>query len=277
MNKEKINYLIYDDNCPLCSVYTAAFVRLGLLPAEGRVPFTKASPALLSLIEIETGKNEIPLIDATTNKVFYGIDALLEILGQKMPVIKIVGSITPVNWFLKKLYKLISYNRKVIVARKCGHHQFDCSPEFNAFYRLVFLSIFLVFNSLMLLPIHYSILTNLSFYSLSFFQLESAHLLFVVTNCLIASFLPFKTALEYLGQINILALCTVLLCIPLLFFEGLIGGNNLFISLYLFALTVFVVREYFRRMRYAGILTTNRTAVKINFVCVVSFLTYLFV
>jgi len=269
--------LIYDDNCPLCTWYTSLFVRFGLLSSEGRIPFNRASVPLLSMIEVDTGKNEIPLIDVSNNKVYYGIDAMLDILGQKMPAIKVIGNLSPIKWFLQKLYKLISFNRKVIVAKKCGNGQFDCSPEFNVSYRIGFLLIFLVFNSVMLLPIHHHVLSALSFHHLSFAQLEKAHLLFVFTNCMLAIFLPLRTGLEYLGQVNMLALCTVLLCLPLILLSNLFVLGDTLVSTYLFLLLLFIIREYFRRMRYAGVLEKHQLVARVNFICLAAFLGYLFI
>ena len=110
--------LIYDDACPLCVWYTGAFVKSGLLTTEGRKAFSTCDTELLNAIDLERGKNEIPLIDIENKQVLYGIDAMLEVLGEKFPVIKTIGNVKPVNWFLKRLYKFISYNRKVIVAKK---------------------------------------------------------------------------------------------------------------------------------------------------------------
>ena len=269
--------LIYDDNCPLCSWYSGLFVKLQLLPPEGRVAFTQAPDLLFSAIDVEKAKNQIPLIDVDAKKVYYGIDALVEVLGQKFPFIRTICEWKFVNWFLKKIYKLVSSNRKVIVAKKCGTGQFDCSPEFNVRYRLFFLTIFLLFNSSMLWPIHTNILSSVSYYHLNFFQLESAHLLFVLTNCLLACFLPLNTALEYLGQVNMVALCTVILCIPLLVLQQFFGLVEYVISIYLIVLTVLVIKEYFRRMQYAGIFSGYRLVAGVNLVCLVIFLTYLFI
>jgi hypothetical protein len=175
------------------------------------------------------------------------------------------------------LYKLISFNRKVIVAWKCGRGQFDCSPEFNITYRVAFLALFLIFNSAMLLPVHQNVLTHLSYYRLSFLQLESVHLLFVVSNCLVASFLALPKALEYLGQLNMLALTTVLLCIPLWILNKILFSNEVLSSGYLLALLAFILKDYFRRMEYAGILGSNKIIPMVNLLCLCLFLGYLFI
>jgi hypothetical protein len=111
------------------------FVKFGMLSAENRIPFSRADIEILTSIDVEKGKDEIPYFDRQTGITLYGIDTLLELLGQKAPFIRSIGNFTPVKWFLQRLYKLISYNRKVIVARKCGTGMFDCSPAFNVFYR----------------------------------------------------------------------------------------------------------------------------------------------
>src|SRR5258705_555688 len=125
--------LLYDDYCPLCTWYSGLFVRTGLLKPANRVAFSKADLSILTAIDIEKAKDEIPLYDPDTNRTLYGLDSLLEILGQRFPFIKSIGTIAPVKWFFKKLYKFVSYNRKVIVAKKCGAGTFDCSPGFNIF------------------------------------------------------------------------------------------------------------------------------------------------
>jgi hypothetical protein len=253
------------------------FVKFHLLPASGRVAFTQAPDSLFSQIDLDKAKNQIPLIDQDNKKVFYGIDALVEVLSQKFPLIRTICEWSFVSWFLKKLYKLVSYNRKVIVAKKCGQGQFDCSPEFNLTYRMTFLIGFLFSNSLMLWPIHTYILSTVSYYHVNFWQLESAHLLFVFANCLLACFLPFNTALEYLGQVNMLALSTVLFCIPLFLIIGFLGAIDLLILSYLVLLTAFIVKEYFRRMQYAGIIPSYKMVAGVNLLCLFAFLVYLFI
>jgi predicted DCC family thiol-disulfide oxidoreductase YuxK len=208
--------LIYDDNCPLCCWYSNLFVKYGFLKAEGRKAFSTIDPSLLTAFDIERGRNEIPFIDTKTRQTLYGVDALLEILGSKFPFLKKTGRIKPVYWFSKKLYKLISFNRKVIVAKKCGPGTFDCAPEMNYFYRLLFLFVFLAFNTMMLIPIHYRVLSKLPCYHLSSGELQGAHFLFASANCILSLLLKRKKSIEYLGQVNMLALTSILLLIPLL-------------------------------------------------------------
>ncbi|OQP67709.1 hypothetical protein [Niastella populi] len=274
-NNDKV--LVYDDACPLCVAYTSAFVKTGLLTAEGRKPFSDASPELLHCINWQRSKNEIPLFDPVSKKVWYGIDALLEILGQKCSLIKTIGRYKPVNWFLRKLYSFISYNRKVIVAARTSPQKIDCSPSFNLFYRVLFMLVFLAANTLMIYPVHKHLLSRMPGYSLSVEQLLLLHIGMVAVNCMVASFMPKQTAIEYLGQVNMLTLVTNLLLIPLLITDAYMNLHNWVNYLYLGLLTLVIFTEYFRRMDYANILNTYKPVVTINLACIIGLFICLFV
>src|SRR5690349_14596360 len=131
--------LVYDDNCPLCTWYSSLFTRYGFLPEHGRKAFSTLDQSLLQKIDFNRSRNEIPLIDTNNGSVAYGLDALLTILGDRFSWIKKVGKWKIVYWFFRKLYKLISYNRKVIVAKKCSAGAIDCAPDINYGYRFLFL------------------------------------------------------------------------------------------------------------------------------------------
>src|SRR5688572_4275219 len=200
--KKSTVILVYDDNCPLCNWYTSLFVRYHLLEPDERKAFSSLDNELLEKICFEKSRNEIPLLDPATGKVKYGIDALLEILGGKSPLIKKIGQMPAVNWFLRKLYKLISYNRKVIVARKCNTGTIDCAPDLNYKYRYLFLFIGLLFNSLMLFPVYDHILKEIPGFTLSLIEIQIAHFLLVGMNAILSLFFKKQRRVEYLGQVN---------------------------------------------------------------------------
>lgn len=256
--------LIYDDHCPLCAWYSNLFVKYGLLKPAERRPFSTLDDETYYKIDFDKAKDEIPFIDNTNGRVLYGIDALVAILSAKMPFIRRIADVKPVNWFLRRLYKLISYNRKVIVAKKCGKGDIDCAPSFNYCYRLLFMLLFLAFNSFMLYPIHHYVLSVLPVYSKTIQQIEIAHFAVVAVNIALAFTLPFNKALEYLGQVNMLALEAVLLLSLLIPAVQLFSPHTFFICAYFFAVAVFIIREYLRRMEYAGIIAGNRWLAAIN-------------
>src|SRR4030095_13488456 len=267
--------LVYDDNCPLCTWYSGLFVKYGFLNADGRKPFSTLDVNLLSKIDFNKSRNEIPLLDTSTNKVVYGIDALLEILDQKIPFIKATGNFFPLKWILKKIYKLISFNRKVIVAKKCGPASIDCSPDNNYFYRFIFMAACLAFNTLMLYPFPINLFSKLSYYHLDLYELQAAHFVFVIINCILAFSFPKATAYEYLGQVNMLALLVIILLTPVMIIQFLFDSEWL-ATVWLVLTATFIFKEYLRRMEYAGILSNNKWIVSMNLLSLTSFILFLF-
>ncbi len=268
--------IVYDDNCPLCAAYTSAFVKTGFIDKEGRKDFSSISPELSAKIDLHKSVNEIPLIDTSSNQVWYGIDALLEIMGQKFPVIKTIGNIPPLKFLLQKLYKFISYNRRVIVAasKKEG---FDCTPDFNIRYRLLFLFVFLVFNSWMLFPLQEYVLGK-SVFNSNIIKLQAVHFIFVFINICIAVSLHRRDGLEYLGQINMVALMTMLFCIPVILInKWMVLQDGLFNSFYFGMLAFFVLHEYLRRMKYIGFNHRYKWILRINISCLVAFISYMMI
>ncbi|MFT3704439.1 MAG: hypothetical protein QM802_18870 [Agriterribacter sp.] len=260
----KAQVLVYDDNCPLCIAYSQLFVRYGLLQPEERKPFSTIDESLIAAIDFEKAKNEIPLIDMNSGEVLYGIDALVSILSRKAPLIKKIVAVKPVDWFLSRLYKFISFNRKVIVAKRCSQGTIDCAPSCNYFYRSLFLLFFLSFNTAMLYPVHTQLLNHLPNYHLSFMQLQVAHFLLVTINCTLSLSLSVKNAFEYLGQVNMLALTTIGLLLLFIPVAHLLNNASTIIIGYFLGLTIFIFKEYLRRMHYAGILQRHHWIAALN-------------
>lgn len=262
--------LIYDNECPLCAAYTGAFVKTSLLEKEGRKNFNEISETTLETLDKNRCHNEIPLVDSETGKTWYGIDALLEILGTKMPLVKKVGQLSLVNWLLKKLYKLVSYNRKVIVAAEAKGY--DCSPDFNTRYRVLFLLIGLTLNSWMF-AVYFPVFNKSFFSNAGFIEMQLAHFSFVAVNIGIAIFLGKQKGLEFLGQVNMIALLAMLFLLPLTLVESNISGG--FINVALCLICFFSAKEYIRRMKYAGIISKYKPVVALNIFCLTVFFIYL--
>lgn len=132
--------IIYDDQCPMCVAYTSGFVKWGVLKKENRVAFsTLHATGYTAQIDPERSRREIPLVDLNGDKTLYGVDALLYLLSQRIPLIKTVGEWKPVYWFVNRLYRLVSFNRRVIVGSRFVETQVDCAPVYNVKYRILFL------------------------------------------------------------------------------------------------------------------------------------------
>lgn len=136
--------ILYDNDCPLCNLYTSTFINTKMLDAQGRKPFAQITKEERSFIDVKKATNEIALVDRENKKVLYGIDSLLRVIGNRFPIIEKIGNIKFINFFLRKAYSLVSYNRKVIIpSEKKQTTVLECVPDFNIKYRLfyIFLSV----------------------------------------------------------------------------------------------------------------------------------------
>ncbi|MDO9375274.1 MAG: hypothetical protein Q7T76_12695 [Ferruginibacter sp.] len=268
--------LIYDDACPLCRGYSKVFVNAGLIETEGRKSFDSAQPAFLEIVDLERSVDEIPFVDLSTKKVWYGVDALLEIVGSRFSLVKKCGHLRPVKWLLWKAYRLISYNRRLILAVNSNPTGYDCAPTFNLRYRVAFLAIFLVINTILLIPLHRFVLQAGFFSHTSLPGVVGVHSAVVLVNCMVAILLGERHGTIYLGQINMLAVSCLLLFMPLVLFNMLTGYCNADINDGV-ALAIFflMLREYRRRMKYAEILTAYPLVAIVNAISILAMLQFL--
>src|SRR5262245_19304123 len=123
--------IIYDKTCPLCNLYTGAFVKCGVLNEQGRTSFTDADNATLGKLDPDRSRHEIPLVDKQTGEVLYGLDGLTVILSNIFPFTK---SFITRKWFkaiFRPLYNFISYNRRVIAGSPHETEGKCYGPDFN--------------------------------------------------------------------------------------------------------------------------------------------------
>ncbi len=120
--------IFYDDACPMCRVYTAAFVQCGILPVDGRKGFSEAAPTDLARIDRNRARHEIPLIDTNGGETVYGMDVWFTLLAGRFPFLQPLFQSGVPKALLTPLYTLISYNRRVIVGcppSAVGAHGFE--------------------------------------------------------------------------------------------------------------------------------------------------------
>lgn len=136
-NDDKV--IVYDDKCPMCAMYTAGFIRWGIMKKNDRISFSELDcQAFMAGMDPELSRDEIPLVDLNGGKTIYGLDAMLYLLDRKIPFLVRVARMQPFYWFFRRLYKLVSFNRRVIVGGRNHASRFDCTPHFNYKYRLTF-------------------------------------------------------------------------------------------------------------------------------------------
>ncbi|MEN9613489.1 MAG: hypothetical protein RLZZ628_4303 [Bacteroidota bacterium] len=141
MNTLAHKMIIYDDVCPLCKAYTNGFVQLGWLLPNHRIGFSEATELILKQIDINRARHEIPLYDTQTGETLYGKEALFFILGEKIPLFKPLFKFNLFRILIHSLYQIITYNRRIIAGSKPPKNGFDCAPDFNAFYRWLYIGL----------------------------------------------------------------------------------------------------------------------------------------
>ena len=150
MKTLKKHTLIYDNECPMCSIYSKGFTSCGMLDENGREAFTELSLKNRKLIDFHRAKNEIALINHESNQVVYGLDSLLLIVGNSFPLLEKTARIQPLYWFFRKMYSFVSYNRKQIIPSQKDHAEQACTPDFNLKYRLAYMVFVVLFSAFVL-------------------------------------------------------------------------------------------------------------------------------
>ena len=151
------------------------------------------------------------------------------------------------NFLLKKLYKFISYNRKVIVPSKSKvTNGIECVPTFNVKYRLSYILLATLFTAVLLF--HYS--KMIVFLPKATFMRE---LLLAVGQIgfqyLFIQKLNKQRQLEYVGNLVTVSIMGSLILAPILVLNQFLNLNKYFILVW-FGLTVnFMIYEHFRRIK----------------------------
>ena len=133
------NYtFLYDDACPMCQGYTSVFKQLKL---SDRSAFSTINLKSLPILDLDRGRHEIPLLDADTGEVRYGLDAMTFAIGEGIPQLRPIVRNRVLRAVLKPLYWLITYNRRVIAGTKPPKEGFDCAPDFHKGWRWTYIAL----------------------------------------------------------------------------------------------------------------------------------------
>ncbi len=239
--------LLYDEDCPLCQIYTVGFIKTKMLDSKGRKPFTDVSAVEQQFVDLNRATNEIALIDTKNKTVIYGVDSLLKILGNSFPWIEKIGKLKPIHFVLKKLYAFISFNRKVIIQSDTTYHQkVPCVPKFSMTYRFLYISFALIITTLVLFKFSSSV-TNLPKTSIGReFLLAIGQIGFQTIFILNKK---RETIINYIGNLMTVSLLGCLILLPLLIINSFFHVSD-FILFYWFGTTVVVMYiEHFRRIK----------------------------
>ncbi len=128
--------LLYDGECPMCAHYADKFVSEGVLTESAKTPYGSCE---INNLDADRARNEIALVDNTTGKILYGLASWQLLLSTRYPALKSLFYSKFASFFGKRLYRFISFNRKVIAIGKEFENQSACAPDFNLKYRLLYI------------------------------------------------------------------------------------------------------------------------------------------
>jgi hypothetical protein len=239
--------LLYDEDCPLCRVYTAGFITAGMLDKNGKKSYGMISEDEHDFVDLKRASNEIALVDNQNKTVIYGIDSLLKIIGHSFPKMEKVGNIKPIKFILRKGYSFISYNRKVIIPSKIKkENKLQCIPDFSINYRLLFIG----FATLMTTFVLYHFSNRISVLPKSTigreFILATGQIIF---QGLFLMKFDWKTILNYIGNLMTVSLMGSLLLIPILIVNSIFNIPELIILTWFGITVLLMLIEHSRRIK----------------------------
>lgn len=243
------NILLYDCDCPMCNLYSGAFVKTGMLDQNGRMPYHLMTEEVKGLIDVDRSRNEIALIDTKQNKVIYGLDSLLIILGNNFPFVKTIFRFSPLYWGVKKLYALISYNRKVIAPSALLDAPGTCTPDYNVRYRWTFVALVSFFVA-WILNLYFAAIPLLQNHPHGFlleWGITAGQLL--LQGALVFAYRKDRV-LHYLGHNMVIAMIGALLLLPAIWFSDSIIRYSVSLYIGYFALPVSIMLwQHIRRVK----------------------------
>ncbi|WP_294286465.1 DCC1-like thiol-disulfide oxidoreductase family protein [uncultured Chryseobacterium sp.] len=244
MKTLKNHTLIYDSECPVCNLYSKGFIAAGMLDRQRREAFTELSVETKNRIDVNRAKNEIALVDHDENKVTYGLDSLLLIIGNSFPMLEKTARIQPLYWFFKRLYCFVSYNRKQIIPSKKDHGANACNPDFHLKYRLAYLVFVAVFSGFIL-----SLFSEKLGLSRNFFREAGICAGQILWQTVFLKAYLKEKLWDYLGNMMTVSLIGTLLLVPGLFMYLNVAAAFIYFG----TVVTFMFLEHMRRCKILGL------------------------
>ncbi len=132
MIREQI--LVFDGYCRVCINLIKLINITGLFPADKCISYYQLSPDLKSLIDEDRFKNEMAFLDPSDG-VLYGPYGIRKAICSNTGFLNALVKIPFIFSIFIFLYKIIAYNRYVILLPKQAALECDCGPDKEKKYR----------------------------------------------------------------------------------------------------------------------------------------------
>lgn len=246
MKTLKNHMILFDGECPMCKMYTKAFVDTGMLDKDGRASYQQEMDTC-PLIDRQRAVNEIALVNQETGEVSYGIESIFKILGNACPVLKPVFAFKPFVWLMSKVYAFISYNRRVIIPADEAGSKFAYQPTFKKHYRIAYL-LFTWFCTGYILTAYARVLSPDVPLGNAYREYMICGGQIIFQGIIIGSFAKDKFW-DYLGNMMTISFAGSLLLLVMLAVNGLVNIPPLFFIVYFMCVAGLMFLEHIRRTK----------------------------
>lgn len=213
MRTLKDHLILYDAECPMCNLYTGAFVKSGMLDSDGRAAYQSAHTSCPQ-IDLQRAVNEIALVNRQTGEVVYGVKSLFTIIAHAFPICKPLFASRIFSAAMSRLYAFISYNRRVIIPSQEDTASFAVQPSFKKGYRIAYLIVTWFITATV-----YSCYSDaISLYTLrsGFFNELAFYGGQLLLQAVVLLYIEKRAIWNYLGHLMTISLAGSLLLIPVL-------------------------------------------------------------
>lgn len=246
MKTLKNHLILFDEECPMCRMYTNAFVSTGLLDKEGRASYQELPIQACPMVDRQRAANEIALVNQETGEVTYGIESLFKIFATVVPFLGPLFKFRPFVWFMSKVYAFIAYNRRVIVPPAKGEDS-QFQPTFKLHYRIGYL-IFTWFFTAYILSTYTQLMTGLfppGHVYREYFVCGGQ----IIFQGMVMLMVNKQKIWAYLGNMMTISFGGALLLLPPLLASIWLELNPLFYVLWFLAVAGLMLLEHIRRTK----------------------------
>ncbi|MGJ8683543.1 MAG: hypothetical protein ACSHWW_02895 [Nonlabens sp.] len=231
----------------MCNIYGKTFKKLNMVDQDTISPYQLIGEDLTCNIDMDRAQNEVALHDTITGTTIYGLDSMIAIFSQGKNWISKSLHFPLIYVPLKQLYKFITYNRKVIAGNSLSPVEDRiCEPDFNYFYRTLFILFTAVFTGLVLNAYTSNITSYFGFetpwyveYMICFGQ--------VLWQGIMITLWSRKYSWDYLGNMSAVSTLGGILLLPVLLLQQFIDLHSFFYIGYFMLVVGIMLFEHIRR------------------------------
>ncbi|WP_207534380.1 DUF393 domain-containing protein [Desertivirga arenae] len=247
MKALKNHLILFDAECPMCRIYTSAFVKGGMLDANGRAAYQELPEQACPMLDRQRAANEIALVNQETGEVTYGIESLFKVFAVAFPVFKPLFLFKPFVWIMSKVYAFIAFNRRVIVPPSEAGANYAIQPSFKLGYRVAYL-IFTWLVTASILSAYTQLLQGLipAGEVLREYLICGGQILF---QGIIISFIDRGKRWDYLGNMMTISMAGALLLLPFQILHHWFSFSPTIYAVYFMAVAGLMLLEHIRRTK----------------------------